>query len=380
MRRNCALLLAALLALLVLPVRAAEGAELAVDSRVLTGEEETVTLAVTLTGGTDNCGGGFILWYDSLCLELTELEAGPALDGAVTAANPALGDGVAKLSWASVTPLVGEGVAARATFRVLSREASQVELLNAELLDQSGAALPLRVVNGTVGPEDEPEPSPTPAPETGGEPERPQGESPSGGGSARPDGPDETEEPGGQAPEPWRSPFLDVAPGAWYYDAVAWAAEAGYFQGTAADRFSPEAPMSRAMLAAVLWRMEGSPAAAGDLSAFADREAVPAWAAEPLAWAVEAGVLQGDGARILPQAELTREMLAVMLYRLGGAPAESSVLERFSDAASVSPWAREAAAWAVSAGILTGRGGGLLAPGDGAARAEAAAMLFRLSA
>ena len=173
MRRNCALLLAALLALLVLPVRAAEGAELAVDSRVLTGEEETVTLAVTLTGGTDNCGGGFILWYDSLCLELTELEAGPALDGAVTAANPALGDGVAKLSWASVTPLVGEGVAARATFRVLSREASQVELLNAELLDQSGAALPLRVVNGTVGLEDEPEPSPTPAPETGGEPERP---------------------------------------------------------------------------------------------------------------------------------------------------------------------------------------------------------------
>ena len=144
MRKGVALLLAVLLLTLTVPAGAANGAELTVGSWTLTGQEESITLEVTLTGGGDSYGGGFILWYDSLCLELINLESGSALDGAMVAANPELGDGVARMSWVSLNPLAGDGVAARATFRVLSQESSQVELLNAELLDGAGNSLPLQ--------------------------------------------------------------------------------------------------------------------------------------------------------------------------------------------------------------------------------------------
>lgn len=389
MRKGVALLLAVLLLTLTVPAGAANGAELTVDSWTLTGQEESITLEVTLTGGGDSYGGGFILWYDSLCLELINLESGSALDGAMVAANPELGDGVARMSWVSLNPLAGDGVAARATFRVLSQESSQVELLNAELLDGAGNSLPLQVVNGVVAPEEEPEPSPEP--DASGTPDRPQSTSRPGSdsaSSAEPERPTETtqpeesvlpEESSGGEPQSWQNPYCDVEADAWYYDAVAWASEQGIFQGTAAGQFSPEEPMSRAMLATVLWRLAGDGTPDESLSAFSDASDVPSWAAEAMAWSVETGILHGDGSRILPEGDLTREMLAAMLHRFDGSEtADRAALEHFPDRHTVSSWAEDAVAWAASAGILTGKNGGYLDPAGLASRAQVAVMLHRL--
>ena len=359
MRRISACILVLLLCLST-PALGAETAVLTAGHVEPAEGETSVILDVALEGGAGAYGGSFFLWYDSLCLELTALEAGPALEGAVTALNPRLGDGVAKVSWISLEPLAGEGVVARATFTLLAEEASRVELLNAQLLDQEGNALPLQVVSGAVSPPEQPEPgSPSGGTSSGGQ----------GGSVTGPAQPEAAEE----------NPFQDVETDAWYYEAVIWAQGSGVFQGTAADRFSPEVEMDRAMLATVLWRAEGSPEDGGDLSQFSDESRVPDWAERALAWAVGKGILQGDGDRLLPQAPLTREALATMLLRYRGASAgEAAALSAFVDQDAVSSWALGAMAWAVETDTLRGKDGSRLDPGGTATRAEVAAVLYRL--
>lgn len=355
----------------------AEHAVLEVDSAALPAGTETVTLDVTLEGGSGSCGGSFILWYDSTCLELTGLEAGSAVDGAVTALNPHLGDGVAKMSWVSLASLAENGVVARLTFRVLQEESTAVELLNPELLDAAGAALPLQSVNGQVSFPAPPQSTSEPLP---------------GGGTAAPPSQSggSTPSPGGEITPPstptenlgvWENPFSDVPENAWFYDAVAFAYQRGLFSGTSETTFSPELPMDRAMLAMVLYRLEGGTAESGVLDAFDDWTDIPDWAVSGLAWAVEQGVLYGSGGSLTPNGTLTREMLAAMFFRHAGAEAgDRRVLDAFADGASVSPWAADAMVWAVEIGLLQGRAGGLLSPAGIATRAEVAAVLERLLA
>lgn len=154
-------------------------------------------------------------------------------------------------------------------------------------------------------------------------------------------------------------PFEDVAGESWYYGSVAYVYENGLFQGTSKTRFSPEAPMTRAMLWTVLARMEG--------------EAPADWA-EARGWAVEQGVSDGTD----PGAPVTREQLAVMLYRCAGSPSpEAAARAVFSDEPAVSAWAEDAVQWASAQGILQGRTDGRLDPRGAVTRAEAAAMLQR---
>lgn len=358
--------LGCLLALLLVMSTAAFGAErtvLTVDSARLTEGTDTLTLDVTLEGGGSCSGGSFILWYDSGCLELISLEAGPAVDGALTAVNPDLGDGVAKMSWASLSPLTAEGVVARLTFRVLLMEETTVEVLNPELLDTEGKAIPLASVNGAVTLQQA---------ETPVQDQQPSSGSTSSGGANGSAGGGDT------GPADWDNPFSDVPEGAWFWGAVEYVVREGLFTGTDADRFSPDSTMSRAMLATVLYRRFGAEANPTVISAFSDAGEVPSWAADGMAWAVEQGILQGSGGRLMPNAPVTRETLATILYRCMGNPGgDAAVLESFVDGASVAPWAEEGAAWAVETGLLTGRDGGRLVPGDTATRAEVAMVLSR---
>ena len=155
-----------------------------------------------------------------------------------------------------------------------------------------------------------------------------------------------------------------MAAGDWYYDAVGYATANGLMTGTSATTFAPAGTMNRAMVWTVIARLDGQ-TIAGE-----------SWAEDARAWAVAQGV--SDGAN--PAGSVTREELVTMLYRYAGSPAmnvpELALVNGYRDGGSVSDWAQEALAWALSRGIIEGREG-LLAAGESVTRAEAAAILAR---
>ncbi|MEQ2443077.1 S-layer homology domain-containing protein [Pseudoflavonifractor sp. CLA-AP-H29] len=173
--------------------------------------------------------------------------------------------------------------------------------------------------------------------------------------------------------------FTDVPDGVWYSEAVAYVTGQGLMNGTGETTFSPMLSMSRAMLVTVLYRLEGEPQAGA--CPFTD---VPGgtWYTDAVAWAAANGIVTGvSDTRFAPEDEITRESLAVILYRYAAwkdlAQGEAGDLTVFADGASVSGWAADATAWAVGRGILTGKSGNALDPQGTATRAEVAMMLMR---
>lgn len=167
--------------------------------------------------------------------------------------------------------------------------------------------------------------------------------------------------------------FSDVPASHWGADAVAFASSRELFSGTGDGRFSPDTPLSRGMLAQVLYNLQGRPASGS--ATFSD---VPlsAWYAQAASWASEAGVFAGYGdGSFGPEDPITREQLAVALYRYAGAPETEGDLSAFSDGASVSPYARTALAWAVENGIFQGNGSGVLDPQGSATRVQVAQVM-----
>ena len=173
--------------------------------------------------------------------------------------------------------------------------------------------------------------------------------------------------------------FDDVRSAHWFADAVEYVTENGIMNGTAADTFSPNAPATRAMLVTVLYRLAGSPDADA-AHGFADLTR-GAWYVDAVAWAAENGIVDGVGsAQFAPNAHITREQLALILYRYaqhcGLDVSAAEDLSGYADAQSVSPWAQAAMRWAVSAGLISGRSASALAPQSGATRAEIAQLLM----
>ena len=173
--------------------------------------------------------------------------------------------------------------------------------------------------------------------------------------------------------------FTDVPSDAWFAEAVKYVTEQGLMNGTAENTFSPMLSMSRSMLVTVLYRLEGEPEA--DECAFTD-VADGTWYTDAVAWAAANGIVTGiNDTTFAPDAEITRESLAVILYRYAQmkelSQGETGNLTAFADGASVSDWAAEAMSWAVGEGILTGKSGNTLAPQGTATRAEVSTMLMR---
>ena len=170
--------------------------------------------------------------------------------------------------------------------------------------------------------------------------------------------------------------FSDVPQTHWAAEAAAFVSARELFSGTGPDTFSPNQPMSRGMLAVVLHNLERNPAA-GRTGSFTD---VPdrAWYSQGVAWAAERGIISGYGdGQFGPNAPVTREQLAVILWRYAGSPAPSGSDLPFGDADQVSSWASNALRWAVENGILSGYGDGRLAPQESATRAQMAQILKR---
>ncbi len=188
--------------------------------------------------------------------------------------------------------------------------------------------------------------------------------------------------------------FVDVSASDWYADAVRWAVDNGVMNGwanplDAGMLFGPNDTTTRAMVATMLWRLEGSPVASGEMK-FVD-VADGTWYTEAIRWASGADIITGSkipakttpwpmGFR--PDDAVTREQLAAMLYRYAQYKkrdvSASASLSSYGDAASVSSWATSAMQWAVGSGIVNGIGSDLV-PAGKATRAQVATMLMRYS-
>ena len=179
----------------------------------------------------------------------------------------------------------------------------------------------------------------------------------------------------------WSNPFRDVAQGAWYYDSVAYVHQNGLFSGTSAASFSPNAVTTRGQIVSILYNLAGSPTVRSG-NTFRD---VPssAYYANAVEWAAAMGLTSGTGSGLfLPDAPVTREQLAVFLSQYakqhGVELTGSSSLQRFSDYRSVSNYAQQPLAWAVSQGLLSGFEDGSLRPRSPATRAQTASILRQL--
>jgi len=176
----------------------------------------------------------------------------------------------------------------------------------------------------------------------------------------------------------WENIFNDVPPGAWYYDAVAFANYHGLFSGVGDNRFSPQGSMTRAMFVTVLWNLEGKPGVSGNSVPLFDDVSEGLWFYEAVMWAAENGIVGGVGNnRFAPQNSVSRQEMAVMLVNYaqhGGyeIPVRRST-DAFTDLAQVASWADAAVKALISAEVLSGDNN-MFRPQNEATRAQVAQM------
>ncbi len=185
----------------------------------------------------------------------------------------------------------------------------------------------------------------------------------------------------GELVAPVLEPFTDVSEENWFYDAVVYAYTNSLMNGTSDTLFAPNATLTRGMMVTVLWRIDGESAAAAAAD-FTD-VAADSWYADAVAWASQEGIVTGTSeTTFAPNANITREQLATMLYRYAVYKGmETATLEEnltgFTDAGDVSGYAVQAMNWAVGAELVGGMDGSTLQPKGSATRAQTATILMR---
>ena len=184
-------------------------------------------------------------------------------------------------------------------------------------------------------------------------------------------------------PDAVKNPFADVNAGDWFYRDVLFSYEKGLMSGMDAAAFAPYANTTRAQIAVIFYRMEGSPAVEGENS-FTDvvRGSGTAWFYDAVTWAQQNGIMGGyDNSSFAPNDPITREQLAAIFYRYAQYKGYDTTqggmaIREFDDYESISDYAMGAMAWAVNIGLVKGDSN-LLYPNGTATRAEIAAMLHR---
>ncbi len=176
-------------------------------------------------------------------------------------------------------------------------------------------------------------------------------------------------------------PFTDVKTGDWFYEAVQYVYDKGMMTGVSADRFAPASTTTRGMIVTILYRLENEPAVSGG-SAFTDVES-GAWYADAVAWAAANDIVNGTSATTFaPNSPITREQMATMLYRFAQYKGMDAVtlqehLTGYPDGGQVSDYAIPAMNWAVGQGLIAGMENGTLVPQGSATRAQVATILMR---
>ena len=174
--------------------------------------------------------------------------------------------------------------------------------------------------------------------------------------------------------------FKDVKENDWFYEAVSYAVENGLMSGMSEDIFAPNTPLTREMLAVVLYNVEEQPEST-EANTFTDVKG-DMWYTDAILWANENGIVAGyDNGAYGVGDLITREQFATILYRYAQFKGYDTTqggmaVREFSDYENISDYARPAMAWAVNAGIMGGMDDGTLMPQGKATRAEAATMLM----
>lgn len=186
-------------------------------------------------------------------------------------------------------------------------------------------------------------------------------------------------------PDAVKNPFADVNAGDWFYRDVLFSYEKGLMSGMDAAAFAPYANTTRAQIAVIFYRMEGSPAVEGENS-FTDvvRGSGTAWFYDAVTWAQQNGIMGGyDNSSFAPNDPITREQLAAIFYRYAQYKGYDTTqggmaIREFDDYESISDYAMGAMAWAVNTGLVKGDSN-LLYPKGTATRAELAALFHRFA-
>lgn len=179
------------------------------------------------------------------------------------------------------------------------------------------------------------------------------------------------------------SPFIDLAPGAWYLDPVGYVYQRGIMGGTTADTFSPDASISRASFITTLYRQAGSPEIEGKASGLFRDCKDDSWYSDAIVWAAKNNIVtRASGSTFMPNSALVREDMAVFLYRHiqrrgGGFSDKRTDISEFTDKEDISISAAEAVSFCAQNGIITGLADGSYAPKEKANRAMAAAVIQR---
>lgn len=175
--------------------------------------------------------------------------------------------------------------------------------------------------------------------------------------------------------QPEGLPFTDVAEGAYYYDAVAWAVENGVTEGTSATTFSPDLACTRAQMVTFLWRAAGSPEPTTANNPFTDIQS-GAYYYDAVLWAVEQGITEGTSAtNFNPDAVCTRAQTVTFLWRQAGAPVVNYAMS-FTDVAA-DAYYTEAVRWAVSEGVTVGTSETTFSPNVDCTRAQIVTFMYR---
>ena len=176
--------------------------------------------------------------------------------------------------------------------------------------------------------------------------------------------------------------FSDLDAKAWYHEGVDYALTNSLMNGVGSGKFEPDGQLTRAQLVTVLYRAAGEPDTGKQVNPFTD-VADDAWYTKAVIWAANNGIVNGVAKNVFaPDASITREQIATMLYRYAGAEAaKEDKLSAFPDAAKTSDWAKEALNWAVASGLINGvadaNGTANLEPQATATRAQIATILMR---
>ncbi len=176
--------------------------------------------------------------------------------------------------------------------------------------------------------------------------------------------------------------FEDLDTSLWYHEAIDYVLEQQYFNGMSEKIFAPDGTMTRAMFVTVLSRMEGIDAAQYSGSSFTD-VAAGQWYSAAIEWASQNGIVLGVGDdRFDPDAQVTREQMAAIMYRYANyqkidtSGGDTSKFDTFTDKALVSDWAKDAMIWTTSSEIIHGMGDGTLAPQSSSTRAQVAQIVM----
>ena len=174
--------------------------------------------------------------------------------------------------------------------------------------------------------------------------------------------------------------FVDVPEGSWYHDAVYYLYDAEIIDGVTDTQFAPNGKLNRATLATMIYRLSGEKFS-GTIGSFEDVKA-GAWYAEAVEWAASTGVVNGiTDTLFAPENNITREQAVTMLFRFaqykGLDTSKRADISTYTDGDEISSYAKDAMLWAVATGIIEGRADDVLAPADGASRAEAAVVITR---